>query len=107
MKKKIALILVFTLLLFLGTSASYRNGVYTGAADGFAGEVKVKVTVRSSRIRSVEVVSHSETQGIGSRAVEALPAVIVEKQTPEVDAVAGATITSNAIKEAVRQALGL
>lgn len=78
---------------------------YLGSAMGMGGTVTVKVGIEGASITSVEVVDHDETEGIGSRAVEALPARIVEAGTYDVDAVGGATITSSAICTAVQQAL--
>ena len=51
------------------------------------------------------VTSHNETEGIGSRAVAELPGASVAAQSVDVDGVAGATMTSNAIKTAVSEAL--
>jgi uncharacterized protein with FMN-binding domain len=58
-----------------------------------------------ARIAQVEVVQQTETQGIGDRAIAQVPGQIVEKQSADVDAVAGATITSKAIMTAVKEAL--
>ena len=56
-------------------------------------------------IYSVTVVQHNETPGIGSVAVDQIPEMILEAQSTEVDALSGATETSNAIKAAVAAAL--
>ena len=56
-------------------------------------------------MKSVRVVSQKETPGIGDLAVQAVPKALVESQRVEVEAVSGATISSEAIKTAVRQAL--
>ena len=52
-------------------------------------------------ISDVQVLSHSETLGISDPAIEQIPAAIVEAQSTDVDGVAGATVTSDAIKAAV------
>ena len=83
----------------------YTDGSYAASANGMNGAVEVSVTVEGGRISAVEVTGHSETPGIGTEAVEKIPAAIIEAQSPQVDAVAGATITSNAIIEAVKKAL--
>ena len=77
----------------------------TGVGKGFAGEVKVTVTKEGDKIKNVVVDSHSETNGIGTKAVEEIPGKIVEANSTEVEAVAGATVTSNAIMYAVNNAL--
>lgn len=65
----------------------------------------VKVTVSGGKPAKVEVVEHHETAGIGDKAIEAIPDAIVKSGSTEVDNVSGATITSNAIKAAVADAL--
>lgn len=61
----------------------------------------VAVTFSANRIGKVEVTQQTETQGIGTKAVEMMPGRIVERQSPAVDAVTGTTITSGAIRTAV------
>ena len=77
----------------------------TGVGQGIDGEVVVQVVADASRIYSVEVLKQNETQGIGSVAVEQLPGRIVESNSILVDGITGATVTSTAIKTAVREAL--
>ncbi|MFU0841179.1 MAG: FMN-bind domain-containing protein [Burkholderia sp.] len=80
---------------------SFKAGTYTAEANGIHGPVAVEVTFSASRIESVKVTKQNETVGIGSRAVELLPSKIVEAQSPAVDGVSGATVTSTAIRTAV------
>ncbi|MCR5776701.1 MAG: flavocytochrome c [Lachnospiraceae bacterium] len=77
----------------------------TGEANGIGGAVKVEVKADADKIYSVTVTEHNETDGIGTNAVDAIPGAIVDAQSLDVDAVAGATITSDAIKNAVKNAL--
>ena len=81
------------------------NGVYEGSANGMGGAVKVAVTVEDGKISGVEVLEHKETAGISDPAIEQIPQAIVEVQSTDVEAVTGATVTSEAIKEAVAAAL--
>ena len=76
-----------------------------GTAQGYGGEVKVTVEVKGDDIVKVEAVGENETEGIGSKAIEELPAKIEEADSTDVEGVSGATFTSNAIKEAVNKAL--
>ena len=83
-----------------------------GTADGIGGTLTVNVTLDTDgKIAEVVVASHSETQGIGSVACETMPASFVGLSTAEeidaVDGVAGATVTSTALRDAVKDALGL
>ena len=104
--KRIAFVLVLVLALLSCTGAlAMTSGTYEAEAEGRNGAVKVAVTVSETAIESVEVVAHSETAGIADPALERIPAAIVEGQTLAVDAVATATITSNAILSAAEKAL--
>lgn len=87
------------------TAGKYTAGVYTAKAAGFGGDVEVSVTVDANAITAVEVLSHTETDGIGTLAVDALPDAILAAQGTQVDVVASATKSSNAILEAAGIAL--
>lgn len=89
-----------------GGPVSYTPGTYTGTAQGYGGEIIAKVTVSEKRIESIEVTGDDETDGLGSRAVEEMPPVMVENQSSNVDGITSATISSNAVKKAVDEALG-
>ncbi len=87
-------------------AGSYKDGEYTAEGKGIGGKVPVTVTIKDGKIASVEVGDNSETQGIGSKAIEQLPEKIVEANgTDGVDAVSGASVTSKAIFTAVDDAL--
>ena len=77
----------------------------TGTGTGIDGDVVVEVEADAEQIYSVTVTQQNETPGIGSNAVDQIPAAIVEEQTLDVDDVTGATVTSTAIKDAVKEAL--
>lgn len=82
------------------------EGEYLGSSKLCMGnELVVKVKMDGGKIGAIDIVAQQETGGIGSKAIDALPAQIIEAQSTEVDAVAGATCTSNAIKEAVANAI--
>ena len=87
-------------------AGSYKDGTYTASSKGIGGDVPVTVTISGGKITAVEVGENSETQGIGSKAIEQLPALIVEANgTDGVDGVSGASVTSKAIFTAVEDAL--
>lgn len=91
-------------LLTACTAASSEER--TGSAEGYGGMLTVKVTTQEGAISDVKITEHSETEGVGTRAIDALPEAIVSAGTWEVDDVSGATVTSNAIKAAVASAMG-
>lgn len=82
-------------------AGAYTPGVYTASAKGNNGDVKVEVEVSETEILSVKVLEHQETEGISDKAISDLPAAIVAAQGLGLDTVSGATVTSNAILEAV------
>lgn len=94
-------------------SGSTENGLLVGSTStGMGGRVSVAVRLDADgKIAEVEVTRHSETEGIGTMAIDQLPAEFVGLSTAEeidaLDAVSGATVTSNALKAAVKAALGL
>ncbi|HCM12614.1 MAG TPA: flavocytochrome c, partial [Lachnospiraceae bacterium] len=83
----------------------FKAGTYEGTAKGFGGDIVATVKLSEDKIEDITVVGDSESQGIGSVAVETLPALMVKKQTVDVDGVSGATVSSDAIKAAVTSAL--
>ncbi|MBN1808907.1 MAG: FMN-binding protein [Planctomycetes bacterium] len=82
---------------------AYADGAYLGRAGGYVRDIVVRVTVAGGRIASVRIVSEREDRP--RTALTRVPASIVHKQLPDVDAVAGATVTSCAVMEAVKDAL--
>lgn len=104
MKKIICSTLSLALIL-TGCSSSKKSGTYLGEAEGFGGIVKTYVTLNEGKVVDVYVEGENETIGKGSLAIEQLPAKIIEKGNSDVDCVAGATVTSNAIKEGFKNAL--
>ena len=90
------------------TSASSSAGVsgeFTGTAKGMGGDVTVTLTLEDSKITGCTAEGADETEGIGTLALDQLPGAIAESGSIAVDGVAGATITSDAIKEAAAAAL--
>ena len=78
---------------------------YTGTAQGMGGEVSVTLTIENGVITDCVATGDKETDGIGSVVIAQFPAQVVEGNTINLDAVSGATITSNAFIEAAKAAL--
>ncbi|NMD38187.1 MAG: flavocytochrome c [Christensenellaceae bacterium] len=81
------------------------DGTYVKPAKGFASEFEVTVVIEGGNITSITVGENNETVGIGSAAIEKLPGEIVDAQSIGVEVVSGATVTSEAIKAAVGEAI--
>lgn len=82
-----------------------KDGSYEATVDGQNGEMTVQVVVEDGKIKEVNVVSNHETENIAAPALEKIPAAMVEANSPDVDSVTGATLTSGRIREAVKQCL--
>lgn len=113
MKKMITLIACMMLAIGLSGCSSepetpdtkFTAGTYSAEADGFHGPVKVSVEVDTDKILSIAVTEHTETEGVGTNAINALPGLIVERQSLAVDTISGCTLTSEALIAAVEAAL--
>lgn len=80
---------------------------YLGISSaGMGNDIVVRITVDDDlNLQKVEVLQESESEDYGKRAIKALPKVMVDKNTYDVDAVSGASSSSRAMKEAVKNAL--
>jgi Uncharacterized protein conserved in bacteria len=90
-----------------GTAASgkYVPGTYEVTTKGMGGNFKVQVTFDANSIVSIKVPEHQETENIGTRAIDTVIPAMIKAQSPNVDAYTGATVTSNALKAALTQAM--
>lgn len=88
-----------------GGRAVLRDGTYTGTANGFRKTITVRVTVAKGAVAAIQTLSSSDTPAYYNRMENTLSAAITNNQTLEVDAVSGATRSSNGYKNAVRDAL--
>lgn len=100
-----ALLAAITISCAGGSPSKWKDGAYQGAAGGMHGDIAVTVTVEKGRISKVSVDRQEETAGVADLALTRVPEQIIKKQTPEVDAVSGSTVTSKAIMAAVQDAL--
>lgn len=100
------LLVVFVVLSFgCAKGPQWKDGTYAGTGEGLQDDITVSVTVKDGKISTVDVVEHRESPGVSEPAIEQIPQMIIEKQTHEVDVVAGVTYTSNGIIQAVEAAL--
>ena len=109
MKKLVALLLSLCLvmgMLAVASAGTYTPGTYEGTGKGYGETVKVtvKVTVDEEKITAVEITGDEEVP-FGQPQFDAYAAAVVEKQSADIDAVAGATMTRDGVKEAVENAL--
>jgi len=89
----------------ISDSGSWKDGTYTESAKGKKGDFDVTVIILEGKISDIQIGDNKETPDLGGKAIDELPDEMIKGQTYEVDAVSGATITSNGIKDAVARCL--
>ena len=83
----------------------WKDGIYLSQARGMAGFVKAELEISNIKITSVNLDLSTETPQYGQKAKSKLENEVLAKQSADIDAVSGATFTSNGVKEAVKDAL--
>ncbi len=87
------------------TSKIYKDGTYTGVGRGYRPGLTVSVTIKNDKITQISVLQNDETQSYSQYPISVIPGEIIKAQSTNVDAVSGATRTSNGIMQAVEDAL--
>ncbi|QBD85076.1 FMN-binding protein [Clostridium tetani] len=110
MKKKIitGILTVATVLALTacGNKSAYKDGEYKATTKGHNADLTVSVKVEKGKIADVKVTEHKETDGIFDSVEEKLiPEIVKNQGTEKAEAISGATVSSNAVKEAVSKAL--
>ena len=110
MKKRVFIIvslIAIAGIIFINANENAGTKTGTATADGFGGPgaITVSVSVKDGKISAVNAQGPKETQGIGSVAIEKLPAQMVERNAITVDGITGATISSTGILKATEAAL--
>ena len=86
--------------------SKFRDGVYTGTGTGFNGRITVSVTISGGKITKISVINNEgDDKPYLDKASKGVVARILSTQNTKVDAVSGATYSSNGIIEAVEKAL--
>nr|MBR4280460.1 flavocytochrome c [Clostridia bacterium] len=102
MKRISALLIALVMMLTMVPAMAEE---VTGTAKGFGGDVTVTLTIENGVITAAKAEGANETPGVGTPALEKLPAAMVAGNTVNVDVVAGATWTSKGVIEAAKAAL--
>lgn len=114
MKKILSMMMALTMVISMAACGNkeaapeekgmFTAGTYDEVGTGKYGDVAVSTTFSANKIEKIVVGDHKETQGFFEAPVEQIPAAIIETQSLAVDVVSGATMTSDAILEAVEKA---
>ena len=84
---------------------AYKDGEYLGKASAYNGNVEVKVTISGGKMTAIDIVKTKDDEDYFFDAQKKVIPEILEKQSTDVDAVAGATTSSEGIAHAVEKAL--
>ncbi|MDU5524889.1 MAG: FMN-binding protein, partial [Clostridioides difficile] len=85
-------------------SKDLKDGEYEASSDGYGGLLTVRITIENGRLTDIKIISHNETEEYFKKALAVIDEIL-RKGSVNVDSVSGATISSNAIKDAVAKAL--
>lgn len=84
---------------------SFKDGEYQGEGMGKNGPVLVEIRIKDGFMDRIDVLEHNENVAVAEGAFDTLSKEMIKDQTSEVDTVAGATLSSRAFKDGVRDAL--
>lgn len=105
--KVLSLLAVLSLGLVACGPKSFAEGTYSGEAPGHNQEVPIKVEVQvdsEGKIKNITA-SHGDAEEIAGPCIDQLTKDMVDANTYKVDHIAGATMTSQGFKDAVKNAL--
>lgn len=85
--------------------AQYKDGTYKATAKGHNGDITVEVIVKDGFIDSIKAVESKETEMIFKGVENEMIPAMIYNQTSDVDMVTGATVSSRAVRSAVKKAL--
>lgn len=106
--KRIVWMLLALCMLICSTAAaeqSFTPGTYEAVGQGKNGHVAVSVTFSDTAVTDIQIGENEETPGICENVFNTIPQEILERQSLNVDCVTGATLTSQAVLDAVIDAV--
>ena len=89
----------------LAQAGLVTGDVYNVVVQGYGGDIVLDVIIHEGEIVAINITEDNETQGIGDTAMDVVVADILTAQSTDVDTVAGATVSSEAVISGVEQAL--
>ena len=89
------------------STATFKDGAYTGEGQGRAGKISIEIEVKDGKFTVTSLTHEAETRGIGAEPIEdgTIAGLMEDAQSPEFDVIAGATLTCNGAAEALTNAL--
>ena len=86
-------------------TSDYKDGTYSGEAQGFGGMIEVEVVVKDKKITNINIKSADGEDSAYLTMAKDIIDDIIDKQSSGVDTISGATFSSTGIKDAVAKAL--
>lgn len=114
LKRFLIISLSFVMVLTLGgcgtankteEQSKYTEGVFEGTGEGKNGPIVAEVTFSKDKIEKINIKEHHETEGLSDKSIKEIPEAIIENQSLDVDVVSGASLTNEAVFEAVEEAI--
>ncbi|AGT43973.1 FMN-binding protein [Treponema pedis] len=106
MKKLFFLFIAMFFVSCLGKNGEASvSGIFEGIGKGLLGDIRVRVEIENNKIKTIDVVEYSDTPGYSDTVFDYLPDKIIDAGSVDVDIISGATVTSRAFLEAVKDAL--
>ena len=81
------------------------DGVYEGSAQGYRGSIHVRLQIEGGSITEIDIVDSAEDWFVGDEAMEELLELVLIYNSPDLDAISGATESSEGFLAAVIDAL--
>ena len=97
------LIIVILIVLIIGNSLLSTKNVYEKEVDGHNGPIRVEVKIFNDIIEEIKILEHNETIEVVESTLDLIPKNIISMQSGNIDLITGATITGQAIIDAVSQ----
>lgn len=105
-KGTILIIILISILISCGPKKmTYKAGTYEGMGQGHHGLIKVEITTDEYEIKEINIIDQQEVPVVSDIVYETIPPEVIKKNSVEVDVVAGATLTSNGLLDAIKDAL--
>ncbi len=101
----ITMLLILILISCGNREIVYHKGSYEGVGEGYHGPIKVEVVTDEYKIIEIKIIEQQETPVLADIVFEKIPERVIKKNRANVDVVAGATYTSEALLEAIKDAL--
>ena len=84
------------------TKEPYKDGTYSIVVSGHNKDIKIDTTFKGNSIVKIEA-KHEETKGLGDTAINQTIETIIEKQSTDIDTISGATVSSKALLDGVKE----